>query len=399
MQNERQPRAAKPLITLGVGSFANINGGPAFNAAASGLQYELVRDLAQDAEISVRSGTVEQPAVGDTARFGARFALSGSLQRVTGGMRIDAKLVDVDTGDHLWIERYEGEATPEFQHVVTGLIASQVRVNLMLGKFNLRDKAPADGPEVRAIVNSAIVCFFRQTPESLAEAITLSERALALDESSLRARRTLSASISASITLGQLPRSPENLDRARRLAQEVVEAVPHDEIARCEMAWALTNQARHAEAAEHLRVAVDLNPASPNARADLAEQLAIMGQAQEALEQIRLAMASAGPDPLEIWRHHTMSIANFTLGEYEAVLKITRRMIEAEPSFFRGVLFWAASAAALGLDEEAGRAVTHLRTIVPQFRMDDLVPTYWSRFVKAEHQERFEAMLRRAGLT
>ena len=113
----------------------------------------------------MRSGTAEtsQP-LSDGAAFGARFALSGSLQRVGSGMRIDAKLVDIANGDHLWIERYEGEATPEFQHVVAGLIASQVRVNLMLGKFNLRDKAPADGPEVRQIVMDDPVLCPSSTP-------------------------------------------------------------------------------------------------------------------------------------------------------------------------------------------------------------------------------------------
>jgi TolB-like protein len=386
-------------IFLSVGGFANINGGAAFDAVAAGLQAELIRGLSQDPEITVRSGRAEegQPAT-DEARFGARFRLSGSLQRVGGGMRIDAKLVDVATGDHLWVERYEGEATPEFQRVVAGLIGSQVRVNLMLGKFSLRDKAPPDGPEVRQIVNSAIVSFFRQTPESLAEAITLAERALAVDPSSMRARRTLAAAISASITLGELPRVAANLERALALAEEVVQAVPQDEIARCELAWALTNLGRHGEAADHLRVAVDLNPASPNARADLAEQLAILGQPREALDQVRLAMATSGSDPLEIWRHHTMAISHFALGDDRAALEVTRHMVRAEPGFTRGVLFWAASAAALGLEEEAGRAATHLLAIAPQFRLAELSPTYLTSYVDPEHQARLLEMLGRAGL-
>lgn len=399
----RAPKPARPgadsRIFLTVGAFANINGGQPFDAAAAALQYELIRGLSEDPEITVRSGAAEasQPA-GVETRFGARFRLSGSLQRVSSGMRIDAKLVDVATGDHLWVERYEGGATPEFQQVVAGLIGSQVRVNLMLGKFNLRDKAPPDSPEVRPIVNAAIVNFFRQTPESLAEAITLAERALAIDPDSVRARRTLSAAVSASVTLGELPRIPEHLDRALELARQVVQAVPHDEIARCELAWALTNLGRHAEAAENLQVAVDLNPASPNARADLAEQLAILGRAREALEQVRLAIATSGRDPLEIWRQHTMTIAHFALGDYDATLEVARHMVEAEPGFVRGVLLWAASAAALGLEEETRRASAHLLTIAPEFRVADMTPTYLTGYVVAEPQNRLLEMLARAGL-
>ena len=400
---EGKPRPARTpeqsRIFLSVGNFANINGGQPFDVAAVALQQDLNRGLSQDPEITVRSVTSDAGLSGENdARFGARFALSGSLQQVGIGMRFDVKLVDVMNGDHIWVERYEGEATPEFRHVVAGLIASQVRVNLMLGKFNLRDRAPADGPEVRQIVNSAIVSFFRQTPESLAEAITLAERALAIDPASVRARRTLSAAISASITLGEVPRTPDNLGRALALAEAVVEAVPHDEIARCELAGALTNLGRHAEAAEHLQAAVDFNPASPNARADLAEQLAILGRGREALEEVRLAIATSGRDPLEIWRYNTMAMAHFVLGDYRETLDVTRHMMQVEPGFVRGALFWAASAAALGLEEEAARAAAHLLTIAPQFRRADLSPKYLTRYVDEEPQARLLEMLGRAGL-
>jgi tetratricopeptide (TPR) repeat protein len=391
--------AAESRIFLSVGQFTNINGGPAFDTAGAALQQALIRGLSQDPEITVRSGQAEAGLnTSGEVRFGSRIRLSGSLQRIGAGMRIDVKLVDVATGDHLWVERYEGETTPEFQTVVVGLIASQVRVNLMLGKFSLRDKASADGPEVRQIVNSAIVNFFRQTPESLAEAITLAERALAIDPTSARAKRTLSAAISASISLGELPRTPETLERALRLAQEAVEAVPQDEIARCELAWALSNLGRHAEAAGHLQVAVDLNPASPNARADLAEQLTTIGRPQEALEQLRLAFATSGSDPLEIWRYHTMAMAHFALGDYADTLDATRHMMEVEPGFVRGALFWAASAAALGQEDEARRAAAHVLTIAPKFRRAEVSPTYLARYVEEEPHARLLEMLERAGL-
>lgn len=401
----RQSAGAVPVrdpadthILLSVGVFGNINGGRPFDLAASALQQELLKGLSGDPELTVRSGPPE-PGLPQPMRFGARFQLSGSLQRVGSGMRIDAKLVDAATGDHLWVERYEGEATPEFQHVVAGLIASQVRVNLMLGKFSLRDRAPPDGPEVRQIVNSAIVCFFRQTPESLAEAISLAESALAIDPTSIRARRTLGSAISASITLGQLPGTPENLARALALAEEAVAASPNDEIARCEIAWALTNLGRHKEAAEHLRHAVEINPASPNARADLAEVLALVGKPREALEEVRLAFATSSSDPLEIWRYNTMALCYFALGNYEEALEVANHMVEREPSFVRGVIYWAACSAALGLEDEAARATAHLFTIAPEFSLAELSPTYMLAYEVAEQQERMVAMLKRAGLT
>lgn len=399
MREAPQRATSDPIIFLSVGGFVNINGGKPFDAAAAVLEQALIRSLSEDPQLTVRSGLAEAGLTqAGMAQFGARFRLSGSLQGVGTGMRIDAKLVDVATGDHLWVERYEGEAAPALQHEVAGLIASQVRVNLMLGKFNLRDKAPADSPEVRQIVNSAIVNFFRQTPDSLAEAITQAEQALAIDPNSVRARRTLSAAISACITLGTLPRTPDNLERALELAQQAVLAVPRDEIARCELAWALGNMGRHAEAADHLQVAVDINPASPNARADLAEHLAILGRSREALEQVRLAMETGGNDSLEIWRHHYMAIAHFALEEYDAVLGVVRHMLEAEPGFVRAALLWAASAAALGREDDMRRASELVLTIAPAFRVSEMSPTYLRGYAVPELQNRLLEMLTRAGL-
>ena len=392
--------AARPdtRILLSVGAFANINGGQPFIAVAAHLQQALIRALSADPDIQVSSGLPEMGQQLAAGQFGTRFNLSGSLQRVGAAMRIDAKLVDVATGDHLWVERYEGDPAPEFQQVVTGLIASQVRVNLMLGKFSLRDRAPPDGPDVRQIVNSAIISVFRQTPESLAEAMMLAERALAIDPASIRAKRTLAAAMSASIMLGGLPRTPENLERGLALAQEAVDAVPHDEIARCELAWALTNLCRHEEAVVHLQMAVDVNPASPNARADLAEQLALLGRYQEALEQVRIAFAASGSDPLEIWRYNTLGLVHFALGDFEETFQVAKYMLQAEPSFIRGALFWAASAAALGREDEAARAREHLLTIAPAFRLEDLSPAYMTAYVQPAQQQEFVDMLRRAGL-
>lgn len=394
------PRAVtESRLALTVGTFANINGGQPFDLAAAGLQRDLILGLSQDHEIMVRSAMAEaaQPAPGEE-RFGARFRLSGSLQRVGTGLRIDARLVDVATGDHLWVEGYEGPASPEFQREVTGLIVSQVRLNLQLGKFSLRDKAPIDGPEIRQIVNQAIISFFQQTPQSLREAMQLAEQALAIDPKSVRARRTLTASISASITIGEMPRSPENLARALSLAQEVVAEVPDDDIARCELAWALTNMGRHAEAADHLREAVELNPATPNARADLAEQLVIMGKARDALQEVREAFAVSGFDPLEIWRFYTLAMALFALGQYADALEVARHMVRVDQSFVRGAILWAASAAAMELDEETAWARDNLLRIAPDFRLAALSPTYLTRYVMDEQHERLLAMLQRAGL-
>lgn len=403
--SDRAKEAAEARVFLGIRRFTNLGGSGPADLFAVGLEHDLISELATDREITVRAerGSGEPNAGGADSpersnRYGVRFLLNGSIQSVKSGLRVNATLVDTGTNVHVWAEHYEGESTSDFQTELCGLIISAVRLELLLGKFNLRDKAPPDSPAIRQIVNRAIVCFFQQTHESVTKAISLAEQALAIDPASVRGRRTYSAAISASVTLGALPRSRENLDRALALAQEVVLVAPYDEIARCELAWALSNAGHHAESADQLRHAISLNPSSPNARADLAEQLAIMGEADEALKEVQQAFALSGYDPLEIWRHSTTAMAQFIMGNYPEALEISRQLARAEPAFTRGVVYWAASAAALGLEEEAHRALTHLMRVSPDVRIETLAPTCVPRFTRRDHHERLLSMMRKAGL-
>jgi len=398
--------AAEARVFVSVQKFSVLGRGIGLEKFAAALEEDMMSELSDDREITLRDERGEADPKADerdVARAGhvagTRLMLSGSLQQRGSSLRVQAKLVDLETGEHVWSENYDGDTSIDFQTAVSGLIASAVRLKLVLGKFNLRDRAPPDGPEVREIVNRAIVCFFEQTKDSVTEAVRLSERALAIDPASIRGRRTLTSSISASITFGAMPRTPENLARALSLAEEVVLAAPYDEIARCELAWALTNLGRHAEAVEHLRRAIELNPVSPNARADLAEQLVLLGHAAEALEEVQHAFALSRYDPLEVWRHNTMALACFVLGEYAEALEVCRHLVRAEPAFVRGVVNWAAAAAAMDLNDEASRAIDHLARLAPGLRISTLSPTYASSFVDPEHQARLLQMLRKAGLS
>ena len=64
----------------------------------------------------------------------------------------------------------------------------------------------------------------------------------------------------------------------------------------------------------------------------------------------------------------------------------------------RAALLWAASAAALGREDETRRASAHVLNLAPAFRVSEMSPTYLRGYAVPELQNRLLEMLTRAGL-
>src|SRR4029450_5213836 len=99
-------------------------------------------------------------------------------------------------------------------------------------------------PEVRRLVNEALMKYFEMTRDSLAIAMELAERALAIAPDNARAKRTLSIAITMGLAFGTLQSKQEHVERALHLAEAAVRAVPDDEIARVILSFALETAGR-----------------------------------------------------------------------------------------------------------------------------------------------------------
>jgi len=78
--------------------------------------------------------TLESPASGQ--ELGVRYVLEGSVRKAGNRIRVTAQLIDVNTGYHLWAERYERELSDIFavQDAITMKILSALQVELTEGE-------------------------------------------------------------------------------------------------------------------------------------------------------------------------------------------------------------------------------------------------------------------------
>ncbi|TIU38742.1 MAG: transcriptional regulator, partial [Mesorhizobium sp.] len=330
----------------------------------------------------------------------ARYMLSGSVQRSGNGLRVNVQLVDAAGGHHVWAQKFDGhsENALEFQDRIAQSVVLAVILELQLTNWKVRDKSPPGAPEVRRLVNEALMKYFEMTRDSLLVGIELAEKAFSLGPDNARAKRTLSIVISMGVAFGALPRERGVIERAVELAEAAVRAVPDDEIARCILSFALESCGRIDEAIAECRHAISLNPSYPTGHGDISMLFALRGQVDEAVREANEAIRLGTHDVIDFWRHHGLVVALFAGGDNQRALEAARKVVRTKPGFVRGALYWAATASATGNNEEASRAIHHCLSQLPHLNLSNVCPGFVPRYVKDHHHSRFLEMLSRAGL-
>lgn len=277
-------------------------------------------------------------------------------------------------------------------------IALATRFECLHHRWQLRDLTPVDGFPVRLLVLKAHCRYYELTTASLRDAIGLSEQALDADSKSLRAQRMLSLALTGAMVQGVVPRDGATVRRAIELSRGVAQTVPEDVFTRCVLAWALGNDAQHEAAVEELRYAIEMNPRYSTPHSDLAEHYALMGHVNKALSEVEEAIRLSDEDVVSYWRYHTAAVAQFAAGNYAAALQNARRAMRDKPGLLRSAIYLAASAAALGLTDEATRAVDRIKREHPSLALETLTPGLIPRFVHDTHHQQLMTHLRAAGL-
>ncbi|MBZ9886329.1 transcriptional regulator [Mesorhizobium sp. BR1-1-3] len=396
-------RLGRPSIS--VADFVNLTGKQGDDFFAKGLVQDITTALSGVADYVVLAALPsEKSGPGEEAKtpgiLRARYMLSGSVQRSGNGLRVNVQLVDAAGGHHVWAQKFDGhsENALEFQDRIAQSVVLAVILELQLTNWKVRDKSPPGIPEVRRLVNEALMKYFEMTRDSLLVGIELAEKAFSIGPDNARAKRTLSIVISMGVAFGALPRERGVIERAVELAEAAVRAVPDDEIARCILSFALESCGRIDEAIAECRHAISLNPSYPTGHGDISMLFALRGQVDEAVREANEAIRLGTHDVIDFWRHHGLVVALFAGGDNQRALEAARKVVRTKPGFVRGALYWAATASATGNNEEASRAIHHCLSQLPHLNLSNVCPGFVPRYVKDHHHSRFLEMLSRAGL-
>jgi hypothetical protein len=145
--------------------------------------------IARSTAQTYKSKAVDARQVG--RELGVRYALEGSEQSSGDQIRVSAQLIDVETGAHLWADRFDAEHPDALQtqdEIVTRLSrAVQIELASVEAARISRTRPAELGAEELAVRGEAIFLRYGPSREHSETAFELCERALKIDPNNVGA--------------------------------------------------------------------------------------------------------------------------------------------------------------------------------------------------------------------
>jgi adenylate cyclase len=321
------------------------------------------------------------------------YVVEGSIRKSGNRFRVTVQLIEANSGNHIWAERYDNELTDIFdlQDEVTRSIVAAIPGRLESADLNrIKRKRPED-MAVYDYVLRGKMHHHRNTKDDNAEALRLLDKAIEMDPEFAEAYAWKAC------TLGQALARDFGDNKEELFAQDVeaVEKALSLDENNFECHWIMCEVrmmvARLEDAERHHQKAFDLNSNDPRVVAQRSELLTWLGRPLEGTEWARQAMHL---DPFNAaGRAHLLGRAFYLARSYADAIEAFRQV--RAPSFKHHAEI-AACHAQLGSDEKARQHTGEVLRLKPDFSIADHVQSL--PFKELRDRDQYRDGLAKAGL-
>jgi TolB-like protein/class 3 adenylate cyclase len=368
-------RREPPRLSLVVLPFANIGGDPEQEYFVDGVTESLTTDLSRisgafvigrSTAFSYKGKSPDLTQIG--RELNVRYVLEGSVQRSANRMRVNVQLIEAETGNHLWAERFDKPLADLFdmQDEIVARLANQLQVELIAVEARSAERTP--NPDSMDLYFQGQATLHRGTSSDLlGKARRFFERALELDPGNVDALIGVARTDLLDARIAQVDDPRPLLAAAEMKASKALAAAPNHARAHHVMGSVFAATNRAARGIEEFERALAIDPNFALARGGMGLAHLFTGRAEETeayvLEALRLSPRDAFAYQ---WFFHVGG-AKACLGEYEAAVAWLRKSIDANRNNPWAYFLLAACLAHLGLLDEARGEVTVGLAVNPKF--------------------------------
>jgi TolB-like protein len=367
--------AAAPRLSIVVLPFANIGGDPEQEYFVDGVTESLTTDLsrisgsfviAHNTALTFKGKAVDVRQIG--RELNVRYVLDGSVQRGGSRLRVNVQLIDAETGNHLWAERFEKPVADLFdmQDEIVSRLSNTLNGQLIAVEARRAERAPH--PDAIDLCFQGAAWFnIGRTPENMAQARGFYERALALEPGNVEAL-VGTALVDFGIGTNLLPDDRiERLTAAEAAVTKALSLAPNHPMAHCVLGLVkiFTNRAAQGIAECERALTLDRNLAVAHGSIGIAKFY--LGRGGETEAHIEHALRLSPRDTLVyIWTMF-VGLAKLWHGADAEAIVWLRRSLEANRNHPGAHFNLAAALALVGELDEARATVQAALALNPSF--------------------------------
>ncbi len=409
-------------LSIVVLPFVNLSGDPAQDYLVDALTDELTTSLARmsgtisgvfviarNTAMTYKGKPVDAKAIGKD--LGVRYVLEGSVQPSGNRVRVNAQLVDADSGAHLWAEQFDTPRADllQTQDEIVTVLARAMELQLPQAEAARAKRTRAANPDAEdmALQGFAAVVKGGFVGKEADAGYALCEQALRVDPNNVRALWVLSMKFHLPVLFGMSADPQADLKRADELVSQALALDPANAAAHNSKAWILHERGRFEEAIAERERTLALDPADLNAMMSMAWDHLGLGQYEKGLEIFDEAIRLSPRSPELKDMYTGKSWAYFGLKQYDQAIDWARQAIAAGPSNAGPYQALAAALALTGREAEARETLQHYLALPSNTRAGSIaaLEAYNARFANGiidprvpDNNARLYEGLRRAGM-
>jgi TolB-like protein/class 3 adenylate cyclase/Flp pilus assembly protein TadD len=372
-----KPTAAStvPRLSIVVLPFANLGGDPEQDYFVDGVTGSLTTDLscirgsfviARNTAFAYKGKPIDVKQIG--RELGVRYVLEGSVQRGGTRLRVNVQLINAETGNHLWAERFDKPVADLFdmQDEIVSRLANTLNAQLFAAEARRSERAPH--PDSMDLYFQGMASYNRGLkPEIAAQVRGFFERALALDPGNIEALWGIAAVDTMSAGAFMTDDRSARLASAEAALTKVLSLAPNHAMAHYTLGLVqtFTNRAAQGVAECARALALDQNFALAHGLIGFAKY--VTGRGDETEAHVREALRLSPRDPYVYFWLQIAGYGKLQLGADEEAVVWLRRSIETNRNYPPTHFVLAAALAQLGRLDDARAAAQAGLALDPKF--------------------------------
>jgi len=363
----------KPSIA--VLRFSNMSGDPEQEFFADGIAEDIITALshypslfviARNSSFTYKGRAADVKQVGH--ELGVRYVLEGGVRKAANRIRVTAQLVEAETGNHIWAERYDRDLADIFavQDEITEAVTIAVAPAVRDAELRRALRKPTGNFDAWTAYQRGLWHLSKVTLDDSILARQFFQRTIDIDPSFAGGYKGLAMAYMAA-TLRPYMRVPfEPNFSAESLARQAIALDPADAEAHSTLAEArLYSRGDYDGALAEAERALALSPNLASAHAALARTLIFSGRPRGGLVALEKSIRLDPHNRALPVRLNELTLGLYLSGEYEGAVEAAKRAIRSNPEYPLPYRWLSAALGQLGRTAEAKEALEKAISIAP----------------------------------